>query len=174
MRSALLIVVLLFTLALPAHAATGYPQEKIQLFTNGSRFVTGDTVRFRAFVQDAASGSETKKLSQFIYVELIDPFGTVHSRIKVRNLDGVFAGVMPLDRELPESRYTLAAYTTYMLNRARNTFRAPRSRSAAYMPTNTESHPKSADANSRSGSPNVQPENRSEARASCSTAPTES
>lgn len=122
MRSALLIVVLLFTLALPAHAVTGYPQEKIQLFTNGSRFVTGDTVRFRAFVQDAASGSETKKLSQFIYVELIDPFGTVHSRIKVRNLDGVFAGVMPLDRELPESRYTLAAYTTYMQNQGQEYF----------------------------------------------------
>lgn len=110
-------MVILAVGALRAGAVVSFPQEKIQLATNGERFVSGDTVRFRAFLQDAASGAEAHGLSRYVYVEQLDPFGTVHRRVKVRaNDDGVFAGILPLDRELPESRYTLAAYTTYMQN----------------------------------------------------------
>lgn len=117
MKALVLLFAALTVSALQAGAVTGYPQEKIQLVTNGERFVTGDTVRFRAFLQDAATGAEARDLSRYVYVELLDPFGTVHERVKVRaNSDGVFAGILPLDRELPESRYTLAAYTTYMQN----------------------------------------------------------
>ena len=117
-----ILLLLLLALGLQAGAEVGFPQEKIHVATNGDRFVSGDTVRFRAFLLDAATGMEARDLSRYVYVELIDPFGEVRERVKVRERDGVFAGILPLDRELPESHYTLAAYTTYMQNQGQEYF----------------------------------------------------
>lgn len=125
MRSTLIIVALMAAVGATARADTAYPQEKIQLVTDRNAYTTGDTVRFRAFLLDAASGREMHDFSRYVYVELLDPFGKVRGRVKVRRNDdagGAFIGMLPLDRELPESHYTLAAYTMYMQNQGQEYF----------------------------------------------------
>lgn len=105
---------LLATHVLPA--AADVPREEVRLSVkNGPEFVSGDTVRFDATLSGNLG-------SRYVYVELLDPFGIVHGRVKVKERDGHFAGYMPLDRELPEATYTLAAYTMYMRNRGADYF----------------------------------------------------
>ena len=59
-----------------------YIQEKIILVTNKDGYAAGDTIRFRAFLLDAASERQLKDFSQYIYVELIDPLGATFDRVK--------------------------------------------------------------------------------------------
>ncbi len=92
------------------------PQEKIILALDRSGYIAGDTIRFRAFLMDAYTEKELKNFSQYIYVELIDPFGKTINRVKVKHINNAFIGIIPLDKEMAESTYTLAAYTMYMQN----------------------------------------------------------
>ncbi|MCM1297380.1 MAG: MG2 domain-containing protein, partial [Muribaculaceae bacterium] len=93
-----------------------YPQEKIYMITDRDAYVSGDTVRFRAFLVNASSHQQSKNGSQFIYVELTTPFGETIKRIKVKQNDGAFAGIIPIDEETPEGADTLTAYTQFMQN----------------------------------------------------------
>lgn len=91
-------------------------QEKIVMELDKPGYVTGDTIRFHASLLDAVTGKPLRDFSRYLYVELIDPFGKTVSRVKIKERNGIFPGIIPLDRELPESRYTLAAYTLFMQN----------------------------------------------------------
>lgn len=91
-------------------------QEKVVVVLDNDGYMAGDTIRFRAFLLDACTEQKLTDFSQYIYLELIDPFGNVTSRIKVKSKDGIFAGIIRLDRELPESVYTLSAYTLFSRN----------------------------------------------------------
>lgn len=93
-----------------------FPQEKVHVVTDRDAYVAGDTVRFRAFLVDASSHSKPDYPSKFVYLELIDPFGSVVERVKIKSSDSAFAGVLPLGEELPEGNYTLSAYTQFMRN----------------------------------------------------------
>lgn len=103
-----------------------FPQEKIYVATDCNSYVSGDTIRFRAFMVDAATHRPATGGSRFIYVELVNPFGGVDCRVKVREHDGMFAGVIPLPEDLAEGSYTLGAYTMFMQNSgAESFFRKP-------------------------------------------------
>lgn len=91
-------------------------REKVSLSLDKEGYVSGDTIRFRGALLDAATGDTLRNFSRYLYVELIDPFGETVSRVKIKERDGLFPGIIPLDRELPESRYTLAAYTVFLEN----------------------------------------------------------
>lgn len=93
-----------------------YPQEKVYVMTDRGAYFGGDTVRFRAFLVDAASNRQKTDGSKFVYVELNDPFGQVAERVKVLRTDKGFAGYIPLNREMADGIYTLTAYTVYMQN----------------------------------------------------------
>ncbi len=93
-----------------------FPQEKLHVVTDREAYVAGDTIRFRAFLVDASSHRKPEYSSKFVYLELIDPFGTVVERVKIKSNDSAFAGVLPLSEELPEGNYTLSAYTQFMRN----------------------------------------------------------
>lgn len=93
-----------------------YIQEKIVLVLDKDGYVAGDTIRFRAFLLDAASERQLKDFSQYIYVELIDPLGATVDRVKIKSKDGAFIGIIPLNPELPESVYTISAYTLFSQN----------------------------------------------------------
>lgn len=97
------------------------PQEQIQLSVDRDSYVSGDSIRFEARLLDGL-GKPQNNLSKYIYVELIDPFGKVHNRVKIKEDNGLFTGYIPLDRELAESTYTLAAYTMFMRNRGAERF----------------------------------------------------
>lgn len=93
-----------------------FPQEKVYVMTDRDAYTSGDTVRFRAFLVDAATHAKPKQSSGFVYVELQDPFGKNVARVKIKPENGVFAGVLPLDAEMSEGNYTLCAYTQFMQN----------------------------------------------------------
>ena len=100
------------------------PQEKIYLHTDKPYYMAGDTVWFRAHLVDAATNiPSTSTLypegrSRYIYVELHDNAAdTLVERAMIkRDSMGVFANAFTLPRELSGGRYTLAAYTRYMMN----------------------------------------------------------
>lgn len=93
-----------------------YPQEKIYLVTDRDSYMSGDTMRLRAFLVNASNHNKPAYPSRFIYVELTDPFGENVKRVKIKDTDDGFAGVMPLDAEMAEGTYTLSAYTQFMQN----------------------------------------------------------
>ncbi|MDE5971372.1 MAG: hypothetical protein K2G94_01350 [Muribaculaceae bacterium] len=98
-----------------------YPQEKIHVDTDRGAYLGGDTVRFRAFLVDAATHRPAEG-SEYVYVELRDPFGKVAGRVKVKRRDGRFAGMLPLPKEMAEGAYTLSAYTLFMQNQGQEYF----------------------------------------------------
>ena len=60
-------------------------QEKVVVVLDNDGYMAGDTIRFRAFLLDACTEQKLTDFSQYIYLELIDPFGNVTSRIKVKS-----------------------------------------------------------------------------------------
>ncbi len=99
-----------------------FPQEKVYVMTDRDAYTSGDTIRLRSFLIDAATHTKPKMESRFIYVELINPFGKVANRIKIRSNKDIFAGIIPLDEELAEGNYTLCAYTLFMANSGKEYF----------------------------------------------------
>lgn len=90
-----------------------YPQEKIHVTTDQSQYVAGDTIWLRAWLVDAATHQQVSA-SKYVYVELLNPFGDVEKRVKIREEDGAYIGYLPLETEMAEGDYTLAAYTMFM------------------------------------------------------------
>ncbi|MCM1140507.1 MAG: hypothetical protein NC453_18210 [Muribaculum sp.] len=99
-----------------------YPQEKVYVMTDRDAYISGDTVRFRAWLVDAATHAHPQQPSRFVYVELRNPFGEVAKRVKIRDEKGKFAGIIALDDELAEGSYTLCAYTQFMQNSGKDYF----------------------------------------------------
>lgn len=98
-----------------------YPQEKIHVVTDRDIYCGGDTIWLRAFIVDANSHIQTA-MSKYAYVELLTPFGYANKRVKLLERDGVYAGYIPLDEEIYEGDYTLAAYTAYSENQGQDYF----------------------------------------------------
>lgn len=90
-----------------------FPQEKLHITTDKSRYMAGDTIWLRAFVVNAAT-HEPVDASKYCYVELINPFDSVELRIKAKEKNGVLQGYLALPAQLAEGNYTLAAYTMFM------------------------------------------------------------
>ncbi|MBR6283086.1 MAG: hypothetical protein IKR25_02170 [Muribaculaceae bacterium] len=91
-----------------------FPQEKMHVLTDRSRYLAGDTIWLRAWVVDAAT-HQPVNASRFIYIDLVSPIDSVMARVKLHSNDqGLFSGYVPLDIDLPEGRYQLTAYTMFM------------------------------------------------------------
>ncbi len=103
------------------HQMNIYPQEKLHMVTDREIYYGGDTVWCRIFVVDAASHQHTS-ISKYVYVELLNPFGKVQNRVKIIERDGVYAGYFPIDEDIYEGNYTLAAYTMYSENQGKDFF----------------------------------------------------
>nr|ACM91063.1 hypothetical protein [uncultured bacterium 34R1] len=92
-----------------------FPQEKLHITTDKSRYMAGDTIWLRAFVVNAAT-HEPVDASKYCYVELLNPFDSLESRIKIKERNGVMQGYLALSPQLAEGSYTLAGYTMFMQN----------------------------------------------------------
>ncbi len=100
------------------------PQEKIYLQTDRDRYEAGDTVWLRAHLADAVTLQPSTApdcpatRSNFLYVELHDNAAdTLVERIMIkRDSLGVFANAFFLPHELASGRYTMVAYTRWMMN----------------------------------------------------------
>ncbi len=98
-----------------------YPQEKIHVVTDRDIYCGGDTIWLRAFIVDADSHLQTA-ISKYAYIELLTPFGFADKRVKIMERNGVFAGYIPVDEDIYEGNYTLAAYTAYSENQGKDYF----------------------------------------------------
>ena len=93
-----------------------YPQEKLYLQIDKPEYLSGETLWFRAHLLNALLHMQTN-ISRYVYVELINPIGTIVNRVKIRpDSLGHFHGHLPLSEELAEGVYMLRAYTLYMKN----------------------------------------------------------
>ena len=90
-----------------------FPQEKIHVMTDRGSYMSGDTIRLRAWVVDAAT-HQPVSASKFVCIELLSPTDSVCMSVKIhQDENGVFQGYMPIPDDLPEGRYQLTAYTMY-------------------------------------------------------------
>ena len=93
-----------------------FPQEKIYVQTDKSAYLSGERIWLRVHLADAATNRPVYR-SRYVYVELINPFDEIVTRIMLRpDSLGVYAGHLDLGEELPEGSYTLRSYTRYMQN----------------------------------------------------------
>ena len=99
-----------------------YPQEKLYIHTDRSVYVAGDTAWMKAYVVDAMTHQPVYR-SRYVYVELINPFNRVETRIKLRQDSlGMIYGNIALQDTLPSGNYTLRAYTRFMENEGKDYF----------------------------------------------------
>lgn len=93
-----------------------FPNEKIHLHTDRSVYAGGDTIWFKAYLVNALDNKQ-ETASQYIYSELLDPFGKNVCRVKIKqDKNAQFYGYLPIDDEIPAGQYTVRAYTRYMEN----------------------------------------------------------
>ena len=91
-----------------------FPQEKIHVHTDKSKYLAGETVWFRAFLADYNSNTPFVD-SHYIYGDLYDPADSLVMRVKIQqDNDGVFKGYLNLLPQLSEGHYRLCFYTRYM------------------------------------------------------------
>jgi hypothetical protein len=90
-----------------------YPQEKIYLAFNKSKFVVGETIRMKGFV---FSGYHISDISTNLYTELYNDHKLLISKKTFALINGVAEGGITISDSLPEGIYCIRAYTNWMLN----------------------------------------------------------
>lgn len=134
LKSCLLLLVALFSLSVSGQnelidtlvsrfqtQVYNFPQEKVHLSTDRSSYFCGDTIWFRGFIVDASTHVPVNA-SKYLYVELVNPFDSIVSRVKILERDGVYSGYVPLETLYAEGDYELVAYTMFMENSGRDYF----------------------------------------------------
>lgn len=94
---------------------TCFPQEKLYLHLDKSRYVGGERIWFRAYMMDASSHIPVI-LSNCLYVELLSSADSLVTRVKLIPTDGCFSGYLDVPEEAKAGIYKLRAYTNYMRN----------------------------------------------------------
>ena len=91
-----------------------YPKEKVHLHIDRLAYLPGDTLWFSAYLVHSTFHTPLH-LSKYIYVELINPFGGIIERVKIKEDDNQYLkGYVPISLETPAGNYTLRAYSRYM------------------------------------------------------------
>lgn len=98
-----------------AEQVVRYPQDKIYLHTDRSHYVVGESVWFRVHVVDAVLHTPVSR-QDYVFVELINEADSILKRLRIRETDAAFSGVLHLPLSLPEGTYVLRAYTGQLRN----------------------------------------------------------
>lgn len=91
------------------------PGEKIYLHIDKPLYAPGDELWFKAYVVDASSHEPTR-LSEILYVELINPRGSVEKTLTLPVSAGWARGDFHFGSEAPGGIYKIRAYTRWMKN----------------------------------------------------------
>ncbi|MCB9354711.1 MAG: carboxypeptidase regulatory-like domain-containing protein [Lewinellaceae bacterium] len=89
--------------------------EKLYLQLDRTLYVPGDDVWFNAYVRNAGD-LQASLQSQILYVELLDPRGSMLEQKTFLALDGTTAGDFQIKAEWPGGLYKIKAYTRWMEN----------------------------------------------------------
>ena len=92
------------------------PAEKVYLRNDKSLYRPGETIWFSVFVRNADLTSPSQ--SDIVYVELINPRGSVEKSCKITQQNGVAKGDFSLEKTAAGGLYKLKAYTWWMKNDA--------------------------------------------------------
>ncbi|MEN6363432.1 MAG: TonB-dependent receptor plug domain-containing protein [Bacteroidales bacterium] len=98
-----------------------YPQEKVYLQTDKPYYSAGEEIWFKGYLVNATTLVPNAN-SQFIYVELINRFDSVLTRVKIINDSLGFSGHIYLKPEMHSGNYLLRAYTYWMQNVGKDFF----------------------------------------------------
>jgi len=96
-----------------------FPQEKVYLHFDNTGYFMGETIWFNAYVQ-TTNGEGLGSKSSVLYVELVDPSGSVFTTKKLKIENGQAHGDIQLNNLALSGFYQVRAYTRYMLNWGRN------------------------------------------------------
>ncbi|RAJ22009.1 carboxypeptidase-like regulatory domain-containing protein [Pedobacter cryoconitis] len=91
------------------------PQEKVHLHLDKPYYAIGDNIWFKAYVTDNST-DQLSKISQVLYVDLINENDSVKSQVKLQLVSGLTWGDFKLTDTLPEGNYRIRAYTQWMRN----------------------------------------------------------
>lgn len=92
------------------------PIEKVYIQTDKPYYITGDTIRLKAYLLNADYFTPSER-SGLLYVELDDQNGKMMKKILLPVITGLAWGDIALDStEVPKGSYTLRAYTNWMRN----------------------------------------------------------
>lgn len=78
---------------------TGQNAGKGLLHTDRPSYHAGDTIRFRAFLVDAAT-HRPSPYSRFVYVDLVNRRDSVLKKVKLALIDSVFAGYLKVPEDI--------------------------------------------------------------------------
>jgi len=94
---------------------TVFPAEKIYLHLDRPNYLQGDTIWFKAY---SWFGFDQKPdtVSKVLYVELLNPLGTIEQKRKLLIENGTSHGEFSLGKTIIPGKYTLRAYTRWMQN----------------------------------------------------------
>ncbi|MEN7549926.1 TonB family protein [Rapidithrix thailandica] len=91
------------------------PQEKVYLHFDKPFYKPGDDLWFKAYLRNG-SNLQASQTSEIIYVELINPKGTIEKELRLVAQNGWTKGDFHLDESSPGGMYKVKAYTQWMKN----------------------------------------------------------
>ncbi len=97
------------------------PSEKIYLQTDKPFYKPGDDIWIKAYLVNGTDHTPTA-ISDVLYIELIDPKGSIEKTLSLPVQGGGAAAEFQLDASAPGGLYTLKAYTQWMKNFGEDTF----------------------------------------------------
>ncbi|QHL88069.1 TonB-dependent receptor plug domain-containing protein [Nibribacter ruber] len=92
-----------------------YPQEKAYLHLDKPYYAAGEDLWFKAYLVNGADNTPSL-MSKVLYVELLNEQDSIYSRAVVPVENGVGKGDFALQDTIPEGKYRLRAYTSWMQN----------------------------------------------------------
>lgn len=93
-----------------------FPADKVYLRNDKSLYRPGETIWFSVFVRNADLTASSQ--SDVVYVELINPKGTIEKSCKIVQQNGVAKGDFALEKSIAGGLYKLKAYTWWQKNDA--------------------------------------------------------
>lgn len=96
-------------------------QEKLYLHLDKPYYAAGDSIWFKAYLVNSTT-HVINMPSNFIYVELINQKDSTVFRSKIKRIDEVFQGNIPLPPNFPAGQYMIRSYTNWMRNAGEDFF----------------------------------------------------
>ena len=100
--------------SLASFNTTNY-QEQVFIHTDRQHYLTGETIKFRVYCLEKSTARKSK-LSQIVYVEIIDEANASHLNAKIQLRNGVGFGELYIPTNLLSNHYILRGYTRWMRN----------------------------------------------------------
>lgn len=97
------------------------PQEKLYLHLDKPYYAAGDSIWFKGYLVNATTHTSDLP-DNFIYIELIDRKDSTIYRKKIKRINDIFQGNIPISANFPAGEYLIRSYSTWMRNTGEDFF----------------------------------------------------